>query len=216
MQKNIPKIHFITNHLSKNSHINQVTRFISTDTDGWVQYRPKNSSLQYIENEGLEISKLCTQNNVTLIMNDHVEIAKSIDADGVHLGKSDMKPSEARKILGDKKIIGGTANTYNDIEYLISEGVDYIGLGPYKFTTTKSNLSPILGLNGYNDIVKLMKKNDFEIPILAIGGIDIDDISKLMETGIHGVAISSIISESQNIYELVKSIQNRVSPITIY
>ena len=94
-------------------------------------------------------SKICRKYNATLILNDHVHLVKEIGANGVHLGKSDMSPVKARELLGSNYIIGGTANNMEDIRQLHKSGVDYIGLGPFRFTRTKKNLAPILGIEGY-------------------------------------------------------------------
>ena len=90
-----------------------------------------------------------------------------------------MSPSDARKILGNGYIIGGTANTLDDIERLIKEGVDYIGLGPFRYTETKKNLSPILGIGGYKKILTACKEKGYTIPIVAIGGITKNDIPEI-------------------------------------
>jgi thiamine-phosphate pyrophosphorylase len=120
-----------------------------------------------------------------------------VNATGVHLGKTDMPPAEARRILGDGFIIGGTANTFEDIRRLTDEGVDYIGLGPFRFTATKKNLSPILGLEGYKDILSRCRAAGIALPVLAIGGITVDDIPALMQTGVSGIAVSSAIRQAE-------------------
>ena len=140
-----------------------------------------------------EVKLICDKFKTTLIINDNVEICNSINAHGVHLGKNDLSIIEARKILGNEKIIGGTANTLEDIIQLQKDGVDYIGFGPYKFTNTKKNLSKILGIEGYSQIPKILNS---QIPIIAIGGIQLKDTKQLMNTGIYGIAVSSAINLS--------------------
>lgn len=164
----------------------------------WIQLRMKNTDTQSIIKTGKELRLLCNRYNATLIVDDYVEIVKEINAEGVHLGKYDMSPSEARKILGDTAIIGGTANTFSDVKRLCEQKVDYIGLGPFRFTTTKQNLSPILGLDGYKQIVDLCKDNKINIPIVAIGGITLEDVSNIMSTGVGGIAVSGSILNSEN------------------
>jgi thiamine-phosphate pyrophosphorylase len=114
----------------------------------------------------------------------------------VHLGKQDMAPAEARALLGPQFIIGGTANTFAAIEGLVAAGVDYIGLGPLRFTTTKEKLSPILGLAGYADILGQCRAAGFTTPIVAIGGVALADIPALLATGLHGVAVSGAIGNA--------------------
>lgn len=193
----IGKLQYITNYQSTISHIKQVEMAIAAGVD-WIQYRPKEVSESLMLTEGKAIAKLCKAAKVCCIMNDNVKIAKAINADGVHLGKSDMLPSQARAILGEDKIIGGTSNTAKDILKLIEEGVDYAGLGPFQFTSTKKNLSPILGFDGYTNIIKELKNRGIDLPILAIGGIGEKDVAGLMQTGIHGIALSSLISEAND------------------
>ena len=161
----------------------------------WVQVRWKNAS----ENELTvlcEISKqLCSEYQAVCILNDHVQLAKKIDADGVHLGLDDGSIEEARLILGESKIIGGTANTLSDVLQRINESCDYIGLGPLRFTTTKEKLSPILGFEGYQEIIDVLKAQSMEIPkIFAIGGVALEDISTLQQIGIYGVSVSGWIT----------------------
>lgn len=164
----------------------------------WIQLRMKDSSEDEIFRAGFIIQQLCFKYGATLIIDDHVSICKMLNADGVHLGKNDMCPLEAREILGENKVIGGTANTFDDIVSLVQKGVDYVGLGPFRFTTTKKNLSPILGLDGYIDIIKKCDEANINIPIIAIGGINKEDISEISESGIAGIALSSTILNSDN------------------
>jgi thiamine-phosphate pyrophosphorylase len=109
----------------------------------------------------------------------------------------DMPPREARKILGDSFIIGGTANTFEDILHLKAEGVDYIGLGPFRFTSTKKNLSPVLGLSGYLQIMGQCRAHRINLPVFAIGGITPSDIPDIMSAGVSGVALSSTILQAK-------------------
>jgi thiamine-phosphate pyrophosphorylase len=164
----------------------------------WVQLRVKNKSDEEWLEIALKVSAVCHKYGTVLIINDHVELARIVCADGVHLGKADMDPGEARVLLGKDKIIGGTANTMKDIERLIGK-VDYIGLGPYRFTETKEKLSPILGLDGFRDIMEQCSDNQLDIPIIGIGGIRKDDIPLLLQTGIHGVAVASGIGKSSSV-----------------
>ncbi len=201
----ISKIQYITNYQSKISHLQQVKQVVAAGVD-WVQYRPKETPDDVIMAEGQAIATFCKEHSVIFIMNDNVEIAKKLNADGVHLGKSDMPPAEARKILGNDKIIGGTANTVSEIKNLVDQGVNYVGLGPYKFTATKKNLSPILGLDGYSKILDSLNTQNISIPIIAIGGIKEIDIEPLKNVGLSGLAISSLISEAEGISLKTKEI----------
>ena len=172
----------------------------------WIQLRMKDVPDAHVYPIALRTQKLCQEYGATFIIDDRVELAKQIHADGVHLGKLDMPIREARKILGNGFIIGGTANTFDDVQAHYEAGADYIGCGPFRFTPTKSNLSPILGLEGYADIVSRMKEAHIDIPLVAIGGITETDIPELMQTGIHGIALSGSILRAQNPIEEMKKI----------
>ena len=201
----IARFQYITNYQSEVSHFEQVRQVVKGGVD-WIQYRPKDAQRNEIIAEGQRIAEFCQQNKVRFIMNDWVDVAKELNADGVHLGKNDMKPLEARKILGENKIIGGTANTFEDMVSLIEQGVDYIGLGPFRFTPTKKNLSPVLGIDGYKKIVQKMKAENINRPFVAIGGITTDDIKPLLNVGVYGIALSSLISEANDISAMASKI----------
>ncbi|QSW90667.1 thiamine phosphate synthase [Flavobacterium endoglycinae] len=176
----------------------------------WVQMRFKNQSEKDALTLAEAVKPLCEKYTANFIVNDNLHLTKEIDADGVHLGLTDTKIDEARTLLGTSKIIGGTANTFEDIENHVKNGCDYIGLGPFRFTATKEKLSPILGLLGYFDILQKLKKNKIEIPVYAIGGITLQDVSSLMETGIHGIAVSGIITESDEKEKLIQQINEKL------
>ncbi|WP_418660900.1 thiamine phosphate synthase [Bacteroides ilei] len=192
MEDKTMELQFITHFTEKFSYSDSA-RMALEGGCRWIQLRMKEASAEDLEKEALYIQNLCRQYNATFIIDDHVELVKKIHADGVHLGKKDMPIAEARHILGKDFIIGGTANTFEDVEAHYKAGADYIGCGPFRFTTTKKNLSPILGLDGYRSIVSRMKDNGIRIPIVAIGGITYDDIPSIMETGITGIALSGTI-----------------------
>ncbi|MCP4550494.1 MAG: thiamine phosphate synthase [Bacteroidetes bacterium] len=203
----IAKLQFITNYRSDISHLNQVKAVVKAGVK-WVQYRPKHARKADIIAEGQEIAAFCKQHSVVFIMNDSIDISLQLNTDGVHLGNEDMPPKEARKILGNNKIIGGTANTIEDVICLINQGVNYVGLGPYQFTETKKNLSPVIGVKGYEDIIKGLNNKNLVIPIIAIGGIKSEDIKGLLNTEVHGIAISSLISDASNIHKKTTALLN--------
>ncbi|GAA4502053.1 thiamine phosphate synthase [Hymenobacter ginsengisoli] len=159
----------------------------------WVQLRVKNLPAAEWRQRALDVQTVCRHHGATFIINDNPKLALEIGADGVHLGKQDMAPTEARALLGPQFIIGGTANTFADIEELVAAGVDYIGLGPFRFTTTKEKLSPILGLDGYAEIMAQYRAAGFTTPVVGIGGVELADIAALVAAGLHGVAVSGAI-----------------------
>lgn len=178
----------------------------------WVQLRMKDASEEEVLSCAKEALPLCRQHGAKFILDDHVELVETAGADGVHLGKNDMPVDEARKILGPDKIIGGTANTIEDIIRLHRQGADYIGCGPFRFTTTKKKLSPVLGLEGYRNIVLKMRENGIDLPIVAIGGITVDDIPAIMGTGVTGIALSGAILNAEDPKSMTESILETLKP----
>ncbi len=174
----------------------------------WIQLRMKGASDDEVAEAAAQIQPLCREHEAIFLLDDRVELAKSLKADGVHLGKNDMPISEARRVLGEEFIIGGTANTFDDIERLSSQGADYIGCGPFRFTTTKEKLAPVLGLEGYRRIVAQMEAKGINLPIVAIGGITCEDIPALMQTGIDGIAISgAVLNAADPVAEMKRMIE---------
>ena len=164
----------------------------------WIQLRMKDASEEEVLKTAESTRKLCRQYDAVFLLDDYVELVERSGADGVHLGKNDMPIDEARRLLGKDKIIGGTANTFEDVKRIYSAGADYIGCGPFRFTTTKKKLSPILGLDGYRRIIKQMTAYGINIPVIAIGGILLQDVSDIMQTGVSGVAVSGAILNANN------------------
>lgn len=179
----------------------------------WIQLRMKDAPAEEIIACAEEVLPLCRRHGAKFLLDDHVELVRQLGADGVHLGKNDMPVDEARKILGPDIIIGGTANTIEDIIRLHKQGADYIGCGPFRFTTTKKNLSPILGLDGYKSIVLKMKELGIDLPIVAIGGITVEDIPAVLGTGVSGIALSGAILGAPDPVEMtariIETIDNR-------
>lgn len=170
----------------------------------WIQLRMKDAQEVDFLLAAKQIGAMCKEYGATFILDDHVEWVGITGADGVHLGKNDMPVDEARNQLGANRIIGGTANTFEDVERLWRQGANYIGCGPYRFTTTKKNLSPVLGLDGYRHIISKMKAYDINIPVVAIGGILQPDIKDVMVTGVSGIAVSGAILNAENPVEEMK------------
>ena len=164
----------------------------------WVQLRAKNLPAAEWQQRARAVQAVCRHHGAALIINDNPALALEIGAAGVHLGQQDMPPAAARALLGPDFIIGGTANTFADIKGLVAAGVDYIGLGPFRFTTTKEKLSPILGLAGYAELLAQCRTAGFTTPVVGIGGVALADVAALLATGLHGVAVAGAISGAGN------------------
>ena len=218
---NLQNIHlqFITHYTEKCSYIDSAKIALEGGCR-WIQLRMKDVSETILEHHALIIQEMCKEYGATFIIDDNVFLAKKINADGVHLGKNDMPITEARRILGDDYIIGATVNTFEDILKITNSlsstansqrpMVNYFGCGPFRFTQTKQKLSPILGIEGYKEIVKKKLEHNIEIPIVAIGGIANADIPHILETGIDGIALSSGILKAENPIEEMKNIVSTI------
>lgn len=205
----INKLHYISQQTATGSHTDNILAACDAGCQ-WIQLRIKNETHENILPVAIAAKKICDQYQASLIINDYPHIAVAVDAAGVHVGQKDMTVAEARAIVGADKIVGGTANTLEDILVHVKNGASYIGLGPFRFTTTKQNISPILGLEGYHTILQSLRQQQIHIPIVAIGGILTDDIPAILQTGIHGIAVSGLITQTaarqplvQHIYELL-------------
>ena len=189
--KMIPKLHYISQGQTHKEHLENIQKACTSGAE-LVQLRLKNVSENKVLKLAQQAREITSHFQTRLIINDYYKVAKEIKADGVHLGKTDTCPTIARKELYTWQIIGGTANTLQDCQSLINKEVDYIGLGPFKFTETKANLSPILGLEGYAAIIDALQT---ETPILGIGGVTLDDVTAILETGISGIAVSGEVTQ---------------------
>lgn len=204
-------LQFISHYTEKYTYLDSVKIALEGGCK-WVQLRIKDATDAEVLPIAVEAQKLCREAGATFIIDDRVELVKQIGADGVHLGLGDMPIAEARKILGEKFIIGGTANTFENVKTHYQASANYVGCGPFRFTTTKKKLSPVLGLEGYRSIVSKMKEQGIDIPIVAIGGITAEDIPQIMQTGVTGIALSGTVlraedpvAEMRRIIELIEN-----------
>lgn len=196
-------LQFITNTKAKTPVTEQVFGVIEGGCR-WVQIRMKDASDEEIKKVVDAVKPKCIETGTFLLLNDRVELAKELNVGGVHLGKEDMPVSKARMILGAAAVIGVTANTYADIAAVSNLDIDYYGIGPYADTDTKENLAPVLGLQGIRDICYEMEKNEINIPHVAVGGIQIDDVLPLLEAGVNGIAVSGAIAYADDIVKVTK------------
>lgn len=180
----------------------------------WVQLRMKDASDAEVEAAALELAPLCRRYGATFLLDDRVELVQRVGADGVHLGKNDMPVAQARELLASADnrhyIIGATANTLSDILAAHAAGADYVGLGPFRFTTTKKNLSPLLGLDGYKAVMRQLAEAGISIPVVAIGGITAQDVAALTRAGVDGIAVSGAILRASDKAEATRLILNQI------
>lgn len=203
-------LQFIT-HPNERYSISEEVKMVIEGGCRWVQLRMKNATDQDVKTIAEEIIPLCQESETILVIDDRVELTMELKVHGVHLGKNDMPALQAREYLGAGAIIGVTANTAADILAYKKIDVDYVGLGPFRFTTTKEKLSPVLGMEGYSNTMKEIRNAGVDLPVVAIGGITLKDIPAIMATGVNGVAMSGAIINADNPIEYTKQVIDRLN-----
>jgi thiamine-phosphate pyrophosphorylase len=205
----LSRLYFVTMDEAAVGHVEQVAAACAAGIR-WIQLRMKEASDAEVLAAALAAKPICERYGCMLLVNDRVEVAIAAGVQGVHLGQLDMAVGEARRRLGEGKIIGGTANTMAQLREHWRRGADYIGLGPYRYTTTKKNLSAVLGLEGYRAILSGLRAEGVAIPVVAIGGIGAADVAPLLEAGLYGVAFSGMLVHADDPAALVRSLSNEI------
>ena len=203
-------VQFISHYSERYSYLDSIQLALEGGCR-WIQLRMKDALDEEVRPIAIEAQKLCRHYNATFIIDDRVALVRELGADGVHLGKNDMPIREARRLLGPGFIIGGTANTFEDAKAHYEASADYIGCGPFRFTTTKQKLAPVLGLDGYRHIIQQMRAANITIPVVAIGGITKDDIPAILQTGITGIALSGTVLRADDPIAEMKHIINIIN-----
>ena len=193
---NLPKIYPITDtRIAKLSHTEQVAKLIEGGAE-LIQLREKILSPKEFYEDALEAIKIARGEGVKIIINDRVDIAFALKADGVHLGQDDLSPIAARKILGENAIIGFSTHNLKQISEAVKLPIDYAAIGPVFATNTKKNPDEIVGIEG----VKKVREVIADFPLVAIGGIDLSNLRRVFDSGADSAAIlSAIVSDTLHI-----------------
>ncbi|MDQ8194868.1 thiamine phosphate synthase [Coraliomargarita sp. SDUM461004] len=203
---NWPKYMCLTIDGIERSHTEQVQALCAAGVD-WVQLRSKELSDAQLEPIAFECMIRCREIGSTFILNDRLDLALKLGADGVHLGKLDTPWADARARAGADFLIGGTVNSVADAEMVVAAGVlDYVGVGPFKFTHTKKNLAPVLTPADWLAILAVLG----ELPSYAIGGIEPTDIKELLALGVTGAAICSVLYRQPNVSDTYAMLLNQL------
>ncbi len=210
----IEQLHYITKDTPGRSHVELCEEACASGVR-WVQLRRKNVAFGELLEDAKACREITKRHGAKLIINDNLDVAMQCGADGVHLGLQDMNTADARKLVPKGFIIGGTANTLEDIVAHASNGVDYVGVGPYRFTSTKEKLSPVLGIQGYHQIMSALRNKGIEVPVVAIGGILLQDVAELKETGIYGIAVSGLITDADDVRQLITNLMEELEDATV-
>lgn len=217
----LPRIQYITHPNENFSDLSWVDDLAKGGIK-WVQLRikknhfearyPNQNYTDFFTETLIRITDKCKSSGVILTVNDHYSFAIKDNVDGAHVGKEDETHEVVRNFLGNGKILGATANSFDDIVSYSTELLDYIGLGPFTFTTTKDKekLSPALGIRGYASCIQRLKAKNIETPIYAIGGIEKEDVKNIMQTGVYGIALSGLIHNANFSPEFIQEIVNLV------
>ena len=203
-------VQFISHYSERYSYLDSIQLALEGGCR-WIQLRMKDATDDEVRPIAVEAQKLCRAYGAKFIIDDRVALVRELGADGVHLGKNDMPIREARQILGPDFIIGGTANTFEEAKAHYEASANYIGCGPFRFTTTKKKLAPVLGLDGYRHIIQQMRAANINIPVVAIGGITKDDIPAILQTGITGIALSGTVLRADDPIAEMKHIINIIN-----
>jgi len=191
MKKYISKFHYLTQDLPNRSHVEQVSIACEAGAN-WIQYRCLTKPDDELIDEIDEIAAICDDWGATLILTNHYHLLDRVDAQGVHIEDFDADFEAIRVNIGDDKTLGASATNINRLLHVQNSGVvDYCGYGPFAHTDTKPNNEPLLGFEGYR---KLQKHPEIEIPVIAVGGIQLADVELLLETGIYGIAVSAAVN----------------------
>lgn len=192
-----PKILFISSDSDHDTVIEELKTLLDAGLQ-WYQLRMKSTPNDEILNTALVCKQLCADYNCLFTINDSHVLTKQVDADGVHLGKKDLDPAKAREILHESQHIGLTCNVMDDVMEAYKKKANYVGVGPYQFTSTKKNLAPVLGTDGYAAIINdgKYRKN---VPIVAVGGLDLDAVKALQTVGVKHFAFSSYFTGENGI-----------------
>ncbi|TDG37577.1 thiamine phosphate synthase [Pedobacter changchengzhani] len=197
MKKYIEKLQFITHDIPQHTHVEQAQIACEAGAK-WIQYRCLTKCDEELLTDINEIASICDDWGATLIVTDHVHLKGKADIQGFHIEDMDADFIALRKQLGDEFTLGGSSNTVENLIRLANEGADYAGFGPFTITTTKPNNAPLIGINGYANAVKEIELLNIKMPFLAVGGVTLNDVDALLETGVYGIAVSSAINQATN------------------
>ena len=202
--KKIGKLHVITDVVLQDrfSHVALAQMAVAGGADA-IQFRQKEGSTRALVETAIAVKNAC--GDVPLIVNDRVDVAIAAEADGVHLGQDDFPIAKARDLLGEDAVIGGTAKTLLQAQQCFADGADYIGFGPIYATGSKADAGMVRGLEDLREMV-----SGVNIPIIAIGGIAIENVGEVMRAGAHGIAVISAVCCQPDPIEATQKLMDQI------
>jgi len=206
MKKYISKFHYLTQDLPNRSHVEQAAIACEAGAN-WLQYRCLTKSDDELVEEINQIADICDEWGMTLIITNHYHLLSEVDAQGVHIEDFDADFAAIRWHIGEDKTLGGSATNIEALLKVQSTGVvDYCGYGPFAYTDTKPNNSPLLGYEGYREL----QKYSIEIPAIAVGGIQLTDVENLLQTGVYGMAVSAAVNKAIDPGRAIKEFYRKI------
>jgi len=206
MKKYISKFHYLTQDLPNRSHVEQAGIACAAGAN-WLQYRCLTKTDEELVDEINQIADICDEWGMTLIITNHYHLLSEVDAQGVHIEDFDADFAAIREHIGYDKTLGGSATNIEALLKVQATGVvDYCGYGPFAHTDTKPNNKPLLGFEGYREL----QKHPVEIPAIAVGGIQLDDVDRLLVTGVYGIAVSAAVNKSVNPGNAIKEFYRKI------
>jgi len=207
MKKYISRFHYLTQDLPHRSHAEQVNIACGAGAN-WIQYRCLTKTDEELIEELNEIAATCDEWGATLILTNRYHLLDKVDAQGVHVEDFDADFEAIRQHIGDEKTLGASATNIQRLTRVQQSGVvDYCGYGPFAHTDTKPNNSPLLGFVGYSE---LQKHPEIDVPVIAVGGIQLADIDLLLETGVYGIAVSAAVNLAVDPGRVLKEIYRKI------
>lgn len=202
----IGRLHVITNTtLQSRWSAEEIARLAIEGGADTIQYRDKQKSTRAMAEEARTIAGFCRRRRIPLLVNDRVDVAVAVDAQGVHLGDDDLPLSVAREILGPERILGASSDNADEANERARETADYAGIGPVFATSSKDDTGPVLGLDGLARAVSLSG-----IPLIAIGGITLENLPSVLETGVHGIAVLSEVCCAEDPATVTKAMRDLI------
>ena len=210
MKKYISKFHYLTQDLPHRTHIEQ-TEIACTAGANWIQYRCFSKADEDLIQEINQVASICDDWGATLILTDHYHLLDQVDAQGVHIEDMHANFAAIREIITDEKTLGASANRLVDIQRINASGVvDYAGYGPFAVTKTKPNDYPLLGIDGYKKITDTMAELGIDLPLIAVGGINLEDSEALVNSGIYGIAVSAAVNSSDLPGKMIREFYKKI------
>lgn len=209
MKKYISRFHYLTQDMPHRSHPQQAQMACENGAN-WIQYRCLSKNDEGLLADINEISAICDDWGATLIVTNHVHLVHEADVQGVHIEDFDADLKAIRELIGDEKTLGASSTHFLQVKKALDEGADYTGYGPFAHTDTKPNEMAHVGVDGYLLLIKQMQEAGIDLPVIACGGVGLENAEAILATGVYGVAVSSAINRNENPGQMLKAFYQKI------